>query len=255
MTNGDEVLGSEKDVESDSNASFSTTESAGTSEPLNLYYYQIIYLINKLFDISILIRRASRKFRTSRAATHVEKDEDGNDILAEFRTIVRLRIEHLWPETPQWLVERLVDVVGKRRQQFYYQRAHKKRLERVPTAFDQEQSVSTPANPITVSKVSSPPQLEVQEPTQLPAPPKTIKSGGTWKTTTTASEILPPDGQKSIEMQLRPTRTEIGRGQGTFPKPPKSTGYAFECSQCFSILPDETREPTLWTSTPALILD
>jgi hypothetical protein len=107
-----------------SSSSSSTVDSKGDDEyaaVLRGYYEQIVMFVDKLFEIATLIRKASRRFRSSRAAVHIEVDMEGCDLLAEFKTFMRLKIQGLYPATPTWLCDRLSDVVGKRRQHFYYQ--------------------------------------------------------------------------------------------------------------------------------------
>jgi hypothetical protein len=57
---------------------------------LRSYYDEVISIIDNLFDVSIFIRGASNNLRWSRAASHVEKGENGSDMLARFRTIGKL---------------------------------------------------------------------------------------------------------------------------------------------------------------------
>jgi hypothetical protein len=103
--------------------------------PLQGYHDEVVSIVDKLFDVSILIRGSSPNFRASRAAAHGEKDPERNDLLTEFKSIVSPRIAGLCPETPTWLVQRLTNVIAMQRQQFYYQRAHKNRLARISTVF------------------------------------------------------------------------------------------------------------------------
>jgi hypothetical protein len=184
----------------------------------------------------------------------VEKDADGNDVLLEFKSIVSLKIEGLCPQTPIWLKERLTDVIAMRRQQFYYQRAHKRRLASFPTAFQE-------AAPIEVLKTKEPPRplidAESFEPTkhdvintkaQAPAPPRTVRSGSTTKTyDTAATELISEDDRQNTAISAKPAPSEKRIGENIFPDPPKEPhGKAFECNQCFHILPDKTRKPDLW---------
>lgn len=215
---------------------------------IELYYNEIVEYVDNLFDISILIRKHSQKFRTSRAATHVEKDEQGIDLLLEFKTLVSLRIQHLYPRTPQWLVQRLADLVAKRRQQFCYQRAHKERLARIPKAYQDTAKRNTPREPTPQPK-SSQPIKEIQRGTETSAPmaqaPTSTKSIAKTETTDATGLLLEDERlEHAPELLPRPTATEIGKS--TFPNPPKSRGRAFECSQCFHMVLNAAREPRLW---------
>src|SRR5277367_5047320 len=89
-------------ISSESDISDSTQSSVEASdglpeeiEPLHSYLAEIESLVDRLFDLSILIRGASRNFRSNRAAMHVEIDAEGADVLEEFRPIVSLKIKWL----------------------------------------------------------------------------------------------------------------------------------------------------------------
>src|SRR5579859_3650086 len=115
-------------IESGSSSSDTSDRTPNEVTILQSRHNKIIYLVDRLFDASILIRGTSRKFRTSSAAAHVEHDAEGNDLLADFQRVVLLRIKGLYPYTPPWLSERLAEVIAMRRRQFYYQRAHNRGL-------------------------------------------------------------------------------------------------------------------------------
>lgn len=258
---------SESDSSSDS-TSYRSVESAPSShEPnnraLQRYYDEVVSIIDKLFDVSILIRGASRNFRTSRAAAHVETDAEGNDVLSEFKTIVSLKIRGLCPETPEWLVERLAKVITMRRQQFYYQRAHKKHLTAGSINLPNETQPVAPYNQAsrpTNNTVQFRETTQEREMTSPPRPsaPKTSKSGTTMMTYDTIATELELQGEPatttSALVKLAPSEKRIG--EDIFPKPPKDPpGKAFECSQCFHILPAEVRKIGLWRSVAYLCLD
>jgi hypothetical protein len=228
------------------------SESSSESEPsshlvrnrsLQAYYEEIVSIIDQLFDVSILIRGVSRKFRVSRAAAHVERDEDGKDILPAFKHIVRLKIAGLGPYAPEWLVDRLKDAVAMRRQQFYYQRAHKRRLAGASTSFgDDTQNVSILKEPSRPMQAPQPKDLMAKP--ESPAAPRTEKSRSTTKTYyTIATDPIPEDTRPPS--LAKPTKTEIA--ENIFPGPPKEPiEKAFECHQCFLILPDTFRKEELW---------
>ena len=202
------------------------------------YYNQVINFVNKLFDISILIRKASRKFRTRRAAAHVEKDAEGEDVLSEFKYIISLKIKGLYPRTPPWLVQRLADVITKRRQLFYYQKAHARRRAKNPVALESKHFISK------ATKCEEP----VTDP-HLPTDAKTTKTKSSMKTYTTASEAIPKEEQLIGQSFGKPTLTEMRMTESAFPNPPKSGKYnTFTCNQCFEMLHAKMREPKSWRS-------
>lgn len=240
------------ETESLSSETPSTTKSKASAPELDAvnayslqgYHKQVVDFINKLFDISFLIRKASRNLRTNRSTTHVEKDAEGKDVLAEFKSMLILKIAGLYPLTPLWLVERLTDVVAKRRQLFYYQRAHTRRRANIPV-------VSAPtiiprrAMDVERSEVTKH-DLPITERTP-PAKSKTTECKSGMKSYTTASEPLVGNEGLGTQLLGKPTLTEMRMNESTFPTPPKNGEHeTFQCNQCFEVLPDKMRTPTLW---------
>ena len=227
---------------------------------LRSYYDDVVQIIDKLFDVSMLIRRASRNFRATRAASYVERDADGNDVLEQFKKIVSLKVKGLCQETPNWLVERMKEVVAMRRQQFYYQRAHKKNLARIPAEFEEEgQLTSRPIMSSNAMAAVDTFETTSQKPRATkhhsPAAPRTTKSGTSIKTyETIATELVLEDNQEGAEIFATAAPSEKRIGENIFPGPPKEPrGKAFECNQCFHIVPDTTRHVAAWRSAPAPI--
>ena len=240
---------SESDISLDSELSRTSGGSNRPVDAIQSYCNEIIDIIDKLFNVSILIRRGSRNFRTSRAAAHIEKDEEGHDVVPEFKSIVSLRIAGLCPETPPWLVQRLTNVIAMRRQQFYYQRAHKKRLANIPTIFEDKpqfrEGISRPNITYGAKTTRQGPSMARHH--QLSAP-KTVKTGSSSKTYgTMATELILEEEQTIRPILAKPAPSEKRLGENIFPAPPKEPrGKPFECNQCFYILPDETRQLALW---------
>ena len=248
MTNEDshELL-DESTLEAGSESSFSESGSlklAKSSEVydedrsvLRSYYYAaVVSIIDKLFDVSILIRGASRNFRTSRAAAYIEKDAEGNDVLGNFKRIVSLKIKGLCPATPEWLVERLTEVVSMRRQQFYYQRAHRRHLG--GTAQDGNDQV-------TLRNKGSTPLPKESQQFAAPISEKTVVTTKTYDTI--ATEFLPENDEAKTPMLAKIAPSEKRLRENIFPNPPKEpAGKAFECNQCFHMLAHETRKLALW---------
>lgn len=218
----------------------------GEKHVLQRYYDQIVDIVDKLFDVSILIRRTSQSFRATRAAAHVERDTEGNDVISEFRKIVLLKLRGLCClETPKWLVERLAEVTAMRRRQFYYQRAHKRHLARIPTEFQEEIQVASkdmaPSRSVIMS--ASAPTTTAQ----TRAAPRTKAETTTKTYDTIATELKREDGQTKPLVLANFTPSEKRIKENIFPSSPKEPkGKAFECSQCFHVLPDEMRDDSLW---------
>lgn len=245
-----------RSISSGSDISESTQSSAEDSEEdadleteaLQSYLAEIESIVDRLFDLSILIRGTSRNFRSNRAAMHLEKDAEGVDVLEEFNRIVALKIKWLCRETEDWLVERLAKVITMRRQQFYYQRAHYRKL----TASNISQ-LQRPLPELRIKQTgitfdTTAPQMEPKEPTADLAAPRTTRSEATRKTyATMATEFKQEEGQKTKLAIANIAPSEKRIGENIFPDPPKEPqGKAFQCNQCFQIQPPEMRNRRTW---------
>ena len=216
------------------------------------YYDQIVDFLDKLFDFSALIRKASRRFRASRAARHVEIDRYGNDLVTEFKHMVGLKIKSLYPVTPTWLVDRLSDVIAKRRQQFYYQRARNKRHPTTQTETKKPEATSgiTIVRSKIVESTAEPikPQEDKKKSTSRHGNvPKPAKSEVTVETTTTVSQLDVEAKEEHKQRLSKPTPTEIRRRESSFPKLPRiGESGTFQCTQCFAILPEKEWNSVSW---------
>jgi hypothetical protein len=238
--------------ETESNSSLSSTSLCGRNSqishqpedtnPFGSYLQEVVSLVDKLFDVSILIRGSSRNFRAGRAAAHVEKDAEGNDLLQEFKSIVSLKITGLCPDTPPWLVRRLASVTTMRRQQFYYQRAHRKRLARASVTLEEDAQVLSRQRKTVKHAIKDNKTAQSHEPS------KTAESGCTWETyETMATALVLEEDVESQQTFVKLAPSERRIGENIFPEPPKDPpDKAFECHQCFHILPDKTRKLALW---------
>ena len=207
-------------------------------------------IIDRLFGVSILIRGVLPNFRANRAAMHIERDEQGNDVLEEFKAVLSLRIKWLCRETPEWLVERLANVNAVRRQQFYYQRAHKRKLGYIPpnVNVDTNQKVED-IKPRTSARTKQATDIVSLPVTTKPTTPSTTTKTRTTINTvdTLPTEYKEKDEQFSKEKHIDLAPSEKRIGENIVPNPPKEPyGKAFECTQCFRILPAETRDLNLW---------
>ena len=227
----------ESDSEADSKyseLSSDTSDSDGSPlpsehKPIQAHNDTIANIVDRLFGVSILIRGVSANFRADRAATHVERDTEGNDVLEEFKVFTALKIKWLCRETPQWLVDRLTDAIALRRRQFYYQRAHRRNLAGSSRNYGENSETATQ----TIIIAST---LAVAE---------SMKTGTTGKTYGTLPTEY--DEQKATTNYVPLAPSEKRMGENIVPDPPKEPqGKPFECPQCFRILPAHTRDPGLW---------
>jgi hypothetical protein len=244
---------SEANVEPESQS----TSPEVTLHPLRTCYYEIVNIIDKLFDVSILIRGTARTFEANRAAAHIEKDKAGNDVLPQFKEFISFKLGKPGQPLPEWLIDRLTNVIAMRRQQFYYQKAHADRLGQPLPTFQEVSPIPTtstapPRSPqsSTISKSTK----KTASVTMRDAPdiPKVTKTGFSNVTSlTTASDWVPEHKRPKPTSSAKPTRTEIMVGSNTkqFPRLPKGD-KEFVCYQCFIALPADFRLKDSWRLFP-----
>jgi hypothetical protein len=218
------------------------------------YYDQTRDFLDKLFNLNVRVQKASRKFRSGRAAGHVEKDADGMDVLIEFQRIVQLKIEGLYKSTEPWLIDRLADAVAKRRQLFYYQRAHARRRGKAPqlpsniTAKDEKIPTVHSKQPITDGTQSSDIQVtRSRDVTKHHKMEADTRTQGSIETYTTASQLHFESEARPKRSSATPTRTELRIDESIFPPLPHKGPYeTFQCTQCFEILLEAIRKRDSW---------
>ena len=214
---------------------------------LRSYLSVIESIVDRLFDLSILIRGTSRNVRSSRASMHVEKDANGDDILEEFERIVEWKIKWLCQETEDWLAKRLAKAITMRRRHFYYQKRHCRKLavSNIPTSQEpipERSIVRTRLMFDNGNTVQMEPKVNYVEPRKSTRSEVTKTDSGTL-----ATELKPEEEQKVKVAIANIAPSEKRIGENIFPDPPKEPqGKAFQCTQCFLIQPPETRNKNTW---------
>jgi hypothetical protein len=86
--------------------------------------------IDRLQRLSSAIRLSSAQSRFAKAATYVEKDEDGNDISSGFRHFAMQMVEHRYKNADFDLCTHLANSMFLRRNGFLYRKRHQRKLAR-----------------------------------------------------------------------------------------------------------------------------
>jgi hypothetical protein len=214
------------------------------SNPLRVPYRAIIETIDKLFDLTMMIRGTSPSFQSTRALTHVENDEKGNEILPSFKSSVHFVLSQRYEDIPEWLIDRLTETIGLRRQHFYYYRAHKKHL----SGGELTQSPLVPANRTQVT--TQPPTVAKSQGSAISFMKKPLQDHdeGYSISGSNIPDTLASDPSSKIEE--KPTESPpqtLGRKLATkteisvadiFPGlRKKDKEKRFECYQCFHMQP------------------
>lgn len=96
--------------------------------PFEQRLHGIEQTIDRLYRLSVAIRRPSMASQNIKAANFVIRDEDGNDVSKQFADFALTWITHQVPEASSVLRERLAKSVTIRRKRFLYRQSHQKKL-------------------------------------------------------------------------------------------------------------------------------
>lgn len=84
--------------------------------------------VDRLYRLSLAIRRSSALTHHEIAAKGIMRDEDGNDNEPHFFEYALARLQHLFSSAPGWLLERLATAITSRRRRFQYRSRHQLKL-------------------------------------------------------------------------------------------------------------------------------
>lgn len=114
-------------------SSFHGTETESLAELLQLSPFEqrihgVEQTIDRLYRLSIAIRRPSLVGQNTKAANFTIRDDEGNEVDAEFESYALKRATHQFPHAPPWLLKRLATAITLRRRRFLYRHRHQKKL-------------------------------------------------------------------------------------------------------------------------------
>lgn len=114
-------------------SSFHGTETESLVELLQLSPFEqrmhgVEQTIDRLYRLSIAIRRPSIVSQNVKAANFVIRDDEGNEVDAEFEDYALKRATHQFPQAPSYLLKRLATAITLRRRRFLYRHRHQKKL-------------------------------------------------------------------------------------------------------------------------------
>lgn len=114
-------------------SSFHGTETESLAEIIELAPFErhmraIEQCIDRLYRLSLAIRRPSALGHNEIAAKGVMRDEDGNDNEPHFFEYALARLKHLFPSAPESLLKNLATAITSRRRRFQYRSRHQLKL-------------------------------------------------------------------------------------------------------------------------------
>jgi hypothetical protein len=213
------------------------------------YYLAITEIIGRLFKLSIAIRSPSIQNAAARSACFIDKDVDGNDLLATFEEYVLQRIVHHYPDLSRRIAERLSRAIGRRRRQFMYQRRHREKLGRSHRG-GEHPTIS--AQNMDRDNLKSSLTHELAVPTsqrQVTTEPEPTVFHHSILSETTATQYVPrPEQPQAPSTKSFSTASGIFQGSEIDIPPPilPDKDQEFECPYCFFILSSEFKEQRTW---------
>ena len=239
-----------QDSETDDSLSISVDQNR---TPFEQRLHGIEQTIDRLYRLSVAIRRPSIISQNAKAANFVIRDEDGNDVSDQFAGFSLTWITHQVPDAPLVLRERLANSITLRRKRFLYRQSHQKKLN-MNSFLSPPLQADRPTTPGLEADSTVIARTVVEYPAQnnhnirnkafkpiLPSQTSASKVSGRFR----AGEVFEPP------LSRTPTIFSSSLPQQGFisvPDPPKPLpgSKEFECSYCCMMLPMKEASPSLW---------
>jgi hypothetical protein len=236
--------------ETDDSASISVDQNR---TPFEQRLHGIEQTIDRLYRLSVAIRRPSIISQNAKAANFVLRDEDGNDVSDQFADFALTWITHQFPDAAPVLRERLARSVTLRRKRFLYRQSHQKKLGMTSFLSPQLQAerstspgLDAGSTVIARTVVEYPAQdthniqNKVLKPI-LPSQTSASKVSGKFR----AEEIFEPPLSRAPTVF---SGSITQQGSISIPDPPKplSGSKEFECSYCCMMLPMKEAARSQW---------
>ena len=234
--------------------SLSSSSSDNTSE-----LGQIRNVLEELFDLSRAIHRSGILSRFSKLANFTETVDLGGqavDIGAKFRDNIKLVVKRRHPSASPSLIQRLVDTIYLRHQNFVYLQARESQssrglYEKHDVSSDKESSPHTPLQRIRVIDPSHAPlpQLEplLEQVKNTDKMATNFRSGNPFAASTAnADKVLKPRSVRSSSSTV--FQFNSGELSQVIPRPPKVLpGHSHaKCPYCFLVCPAAELKGSQW---------
>ena len=224
-----------------------------TPSPLKQGIDDIEKTITRLYRLSVAIRKSATQIRKMKAASYVDRDENGHDLTSEFENFATRLIRLKYPDVSQELCQRLGYANALRRRQFLYRQRHQQKLSlgssnRILDKVTESRPgvgplVLTPRNGDDGESIS-----REMRPSPSPVLRQDGKSALLSETMATALELRsfrPGDALSRVSTAI--TAAPL-HGSFDVPPPPRITARAkeFQCPYCCLILPVEVASIARW---------
>lgn len=230
--------------------------------PFEQRLHGIEQTIDRLYRLSVAIRRPSIISQNAKAANFTIKDEDGNDVGEQFEDFALTWITHQFPEAPPVLRERLAKSVTLRRKRFLFRQSHQKKL-------GMKSFLTPPPRPARSASPGLDAESTVMARTVVenPVPDTHKKHNNLLKprllSQTSASKVSGKFRTEDI-FETTPSRAPTvfsgaftQQGSISIPDPPKPAvgSKEFECPYCCMILPIKEAVRSHWTYAPSVFIN
>lgn len=199
--------------------------------------------IDRLHRLSVAIRKSSITSRNSKAATFVERDEEGNDLSVEFEKYAAQKIKFTFKEINEQLCERLAGAIALRRRRFQYRKSHQKKLE---YSVYRPAPVSTVVPQKQISLLATATENKSLQATTISRP--SIQQSATTASAFDHEKLSYPAAPASRASTARSASMIVQNYSLDFPKPPFIAPHSkeFKCPYCYMILPVTEASDTRW---------
>lgn len=221
--------------------------------PFEQRLHGIEQTIDRLYRLSVAIRRPSIISQNAKAANFVIRDEDGNDYGEQFANFALTWITVQFPDAAPAIRERLARSVTLRRKRFLYRQSHQKKLGMQsflspPPRVERSTSPGLDADSTVIARtvVENPAQgTHVQHnkvpKSKLPSQTSASKVSGKFRT----DDIIEPPPSRAPTV-FSGAFTQHGSLPIPNPPEPLPGSKEFECPYCCMMLPMKEAGRSLW---------
>jgi hypothetical protein len=221
--------------------------------PLEHRLHGVEQTIDRLYRLSVAIRRPSIISQNAKAANFVIRDEDGTDVGEYFAQFALDWITHQFPDAPPVICARLANSITLRRKRFLYRRSHQKKLRvesyLVPLLHARPPSPGREAESTVIARtvIESPPQTMLDKPNKFLKPrllSQTSASNVSAQFKTQDVFDPPPSRPSTVFSGAFTEQASVA-----MPGPPKPSpgSKEFECPYCCMMLPMKEAIESHWT--------
>jgi hypothetical protein len=241
-------------------SSFHGTETESLAELLQLSPFEqqmhgVEQTIDRLYRLSVAIRRPSIVSQNFKAAKFAIRDDEGNEVDAEFEDYALKRATHLFPQAPHYLLKRLATAITLRRRRFLYRHRHQKKL-RAQSLDGLSQGSPNPISPRSdgESTIVGVQTLQLSPQTYDSADRRYLKPLIS-QTSATSASFFPPERARSksfFEASSKvSTAFQNSLDQASSVQVPDAPQVSpgskeFECPYCCLMLPIEEAKESKW---------